>query len=83
MIECFGFFCVANMVRMGHFGRDCRQSAQVCFHCDQVRHIKTRCPLLIFGEVKNSTPLVWLMSDGHQGMDDIPRMEGIAYQLVV
>lgn len=78
---CWSFVC-RKYVKDGNFCRDCRQSAQVCFHCDQVGHIKACFPLLIFVEVKNPTPLVWLMSDGCQGRDEVPRMEGRAYQLI-
>lgn len=65
-----------------NFNRDCRKSTQDCFHCDQVGHIKAHCPLLILCEVQNPTHLAWQMPYVHHGRDEVPRMEGKAYQLV-
>ena len=71
----------------GHIARDCRHQTpaarvRLCYHCDQVGHMKAQCPLLAVRPVQAPELATLRLTDRGQGRAEPLKAPGHAYQLV-
>lgn len=67
-------------------GRDCLQGAPVsgmrlCYHYDQVGHVKSNCPLLAAKPTQVLAPATLRIADGRPVKAESPKAQGHAFQL--
>ena len=56
---------------------------RLCYHCDQVGHLKANYPLLAAKPAQAPTPATLRIIDGRQGRAEPPRAQGCAFQLTI
>ncbi|CAH1430889.1 unnamed protein product [Lactuca virosa] len=62
----------------GHYAKDCRQpvpvsSMRLCYHCDQVGHLKANCLLLDAKPAQTSAPATLRIADGRPAKAEPPK----------
>lgn len=66
--------------------RDCRQQAappstKICYHYEQVGHMRVNCPLLVARPDQVPTPATLRITDGQQGRANSPSARCYTFQL--
>lgn len=71
--------------KKGHYVRDCCQpnsasSIRICYHCDQVGHMKVKCPFLAAKPVQALAPATLRIANEHQWTTEPLRDQVHAFQ---